>query len=151
MITPDSRAFWNRVARRYARMDIRNPDANEQTLDSIRAHLSEKGHVLELGCGPGTTAFRLSPSVRRYVATDYSSEMVGIALERQPPETRKNLDFCVGELGDENHPTGPPEFTNGHAKIGNTAARHVIGFGTDEIGNGHINHVLSENKGWHTE
>ena len=88
-------------------MDIRNPDAYEQTLDSIRAHMSEKDCVLELGCGTGTTAFRLAQNVRRYVASDYSSEMIDIALERQPPETRENLDFHVGQIGDENHPTGP--------------------------------------------
>jgi len=107
MNTSDPRAFWNRVARRYARMDIRNPDAYEQTLDSIRTHLSETDHVLELGCGTGTTAFRLAPGVRYYLASDYSSEMIDIGLERQPPETRENLDFYVGELGDGNHPAGP--------------------------------------------
>ncbi|MEJ6388712.1 class I SAM-dependent methyltransferase [Gymnodinialimonas ulvae] len=106
-MTQDTRAFWNRVARRYAQMDIRNPDAYEQTLDSIRANLSEKDCVLELGCGTGTTAFRLAQNVRRYVASDYSSEMIDIAMERQPPETRENLDFHVGQIGDENHPTGP--------------------------------------------
>lgn len=103
----DSRGFWNKVARRYAQMDIRNPDAYEQTLDSIRAHLSEKDSVLEVGCGTGTTAFNLAPHVRGYVASDYSSEMIRIALERQPIETRDNLDFYVGELGTGDHPTGP--------------------------------------------
>lgn len=103
----DSRGFWNKVARRYAQMDIRNPDAYEQTLDSIRAHLSEKDCVLEVGCGTGTTAFKLALGVRRYLASDYSSEMISIALERQPPETRETLDFHVGQIGDEDHPTGP--------------------------------------------
>jgi len=107
MTIPDSRAFWNRVARRYARMDIRNPDAYEQTLDTIRTHMSETDHVLELGCGTGTTAFRLAPSVRSYLASDYSSEMIDIALARQPPETRETLNFYIGELGDGDHPTGP--------------------------------------------
>ena len=88
-------------------MDMRNPDAYEQTLDSIRAHLSEKDHVLELGCGTGTTAFRLAPGVRRYLASDYSSEMINIALERQPSETRETLGFFVGELGEWDHPPGP--------------------------------------------
>ena len=106
MIKPDTRAFWNRVARRYAQMDIRNPRAYEQTLDSICAHLSHKDLVLELGCGTGTTAFKLAPNVCRYVASDYASEMIDIALERQPPETLENLNFHVGELGDENHPKG---------------------------------------------
>lgn len=107
MTLPESRAFWNKVARRYAQMDIRNPNAYEQTLDSIREHLSEKDSVLEVGCGTGTTAFKLAPNVRRYVASDYSSEMIRIALERQPIETRDTLDFYVGELGKEDHPTGP--------------------------------------------
>lgn len=88
-------------------MNMRNPDAYEQTLDCIRAHMSETDHVLEVGCGTGTTAFRLAQSVRYYVASDYSSEMIDIALERQPPETLENLNFYVGELGDEDHPPGP--------------------------------------------
>lgn len=107
MMAQDTRAFWNRVARRYARMDIRNPDAYGQTLDTIRANLSETDHVLELGCGTGTTAFRLAPAVRRYLASDYSTEMISIALEGQPPKTRETLDFFVGELGEGGHPTGP--------------------------------------------
>ncbi|WP_160114904.1 class I SAM-dependent methyltransferase [Jhaorihella thermophila] len=107
MAVSDSRAFWNKVARRYAAMNMRNPDAYKQTLDCIRAHMSKADHVLELGCGTGTTAFKLAPYVRNYVASDYSSEMIDIALERQPPETRENLDFYVGELGEEDHPTGP--------------------------------------------
>lgn len=107
MAIPASRTFWNKVARRYARMNIRNPDAYGQTLDTIRAHLSETDHVLELGCGTGTTAFKLAPAVRRYLASDYSTVMISIALERQPPETRETLDFFVGELGEGGHPTGP--------------------------------------------
>jgi ubiquinone/menaquinone biosynthesis C-methylase UbiE len=107
MTVSGSRAFWNRVARRYAAMSIRNPDAYDQTLDCIRAYMSETDHVLEVGCGTGTTAFRLAQSVRRYVASDFASEMIDIALERQPPETRENLDFYVGELGEEGHPTRP--------------------------------------------
>lgn len=107
MTMPDSRSFWNRVAKRYAEMDIRNPDAYEQTLDSIRAHLFENDCVLEVGCGTGTTAFKLAQNVRRYVASDYSSEMINIALKRQPTETRDNLNFHVGELGVGDHPTGP--------------------------------------------
>jgi len=103
----DSRAFWNRVARRYAEMDIRNPDGYEQTLDRIRAHLSGQDRVLEIGCGTGTTAFRLAQDVRQYVASDYASEMIEIASEKQPPETRDRLALYVGELGVGDHPTGP--------------------------------------------
>lgn len=88
-------------------MEIRNPDAYEQTLNSIRAHLSEKSCVLELGCGTGTTAYKLAPIVRRYVASDYSSEMIDIAFERQPPKMLRYPEFFVGELGHEGHPAGP--------------------------------------------
>lgn len=71
--------FWDRVAQRYAEMPIRNPEAYAQTLALMKAHLKPGYHVLEVGCGTGTTATHLAPHVARYVATDTSGEMIAIA------------------------------------------------------------------------
>lgn len=106
-VDKSSAAFWNRVARRYANMSIRNPAAYEATLDMVLAQLSPKDHVLELGCGTGTTALKLSPSVGQYVACDYSYEMIAIANEKQTAERIDNLGFRVARAGDESLPQGP--------------------------------------------
>ena len=58
--TPQA-AFWNRVARRYAAMPMRNPDAWEETLARVTARLSPTDRVLELGCGTGSTALPPRP------------------------------------------------------------------------------------------
>jgi SAM-dependent methyltransferase len=79
--TPQA-AFWNRVARRYAAMPMRNPDAWEETLARTARRLAPDAHVLELGCGTGSTALRLAPDVARYIATDDAAEMIAIARDR---------------------------------------------------------------------
>jgi ubiquinone/menaquinone biosynthesis C-methylase UbiE len=98
-------AFWNRVARRYAAMPMRNPEAWEETLDRTRAHLSKDACVLELGCGTGSTALRLAPDVMHYVATDDAAEMIVIATERGQYVT--NLRPVQARTGDGSIPSGP--------------------------------------------
>jgi len=101
----DQSAFWNRVARRYAVMSLRNPSAYEATLDRVRAHLGPEDRVLELGCGTGSTAGLLAPSVAHYIATDYATEMIAIGQENQAEI--KNLDFFFAQPGDGSLPEGP--------------------------------------------
>ena len=106
-MTNDSAAFWNKVARRYAGMTIRNPEAYEVTLDLVRARLRPEDHVLELGCGTGTTALRLADAVAHYVGNDYAPEMIAIAEEKRTDAQVENLVFCTGQLGDGSLPKGP--------------------------------------------
>lgn len=106
--TPQA-AFWNRVARRYAASPMRSPENWEKTLDLTRARLSPEAHVLELGCGTGSTAMRLAPHVARYVGTDDASGMVAIAWERLA-ETQVpglGLSFETARSGDGSLPRGP--------------------------------------------
>jgi SAM-dependent methyltransferase len=98
-------AFWNRVARRYAAMPMRNPEAWEETLARTRAHLSPGDHVLELGCGTGSTALRLAPEVASYIATDDAAEMIAIAAERGAGIP--TLHPALARPGDDSLPEGP--------------------------------------------
>ena len=102
--TPQA-AFWNRVARRYAAMPMRNPDAWEETLERTRVHLKSDARVLELGCGTGSTALRLAPDVMEYVATDDAAEMTVIATERGKDVA--NLRPVQARTGDGSIPSGP--------------------------------------------
>lgn len=102
-----SSGFWDRVARRYANMAMRNPAAYQATLDRVRAYLKPDDRVLELGCGTGTTALNLADAVERYIATDYSAEMIAIAGEKRAASTAENLEFCKGAPGEAQMPDGP--------------------------------------------
>ncbi len=100
-------AFWDRVARRYAKMSMRNPADYEKTLNRIRAYLGPDDRVLELGCGTGTTALTLSACVGTYIASDYSPEMIAIVNEKRSDAMIENLEVSVGQLCDGSLPEGP--------------------------------------------
>lgn len=100
-------AFWDRVARRYARMQMRDPQTYERTLDLIRTRLAPGDRVLEIGCGTGATALKLADGVQHYVASDYSAQMIAIAEERRTEAGAENIELCVAQLGDGSLPKGP--------------------------------------------
>lgn len=87
-------AFWNRIADRYAARAIKDVAAYEATLVDVASRLRPDARVLEIGCGTGGTAIRLAPGVARYLATDYSAEMIRIARAKPAPA---NLTFRLAE------------------------------------------------------
>jgi SAM-dependent methyltransferase len=101
----DAAAFWDRMARRYARMNLADPAAYEGTLARVLARLARTDRVLEIGCGTGQTAIRLAPSVAAYTAVDISTQMIAIARDRPEGRALPQLDFAVADLGGA--PPGP--------------------------------------------
>lgn len=97
--------FWNRVAERYARSPIADPEAYEATLRRARAHLKTTDNALELGCGTGTTAMRLADAVNHYTASDCASAMLEIGREKARDAGAANLDFELSQIDARN-----PEF-----------------------------------------
>ena len=93
-------AFWDRIARKYSRQPVGDPDSYENTLARTAEHLRETDHVLEIGCGTGTTALRLAKGVARYTATDFSRGMLEIAAEKAAAEESGNLEFVCTSLRD---------------------------------------------------
>ena len=51
--------------------------------------------VLEIGCGTGTTALKLAPSVSRLIGSDVSNEMIAIAREKAVAQACLNAEFTV--------------------------------------------------------
>lgn len=102
--TPQA-AFWNRVAHRYAAMQMRNPDAWEATLARVSARLAPTDTVLELGCGTGSTALRLAPLVAAYTATDDAAGMIALTAERGT--STPGLHTRHARPGDGSLPEGP--------------------------------------------
>ncbi|MDW4500392.1 methyltransferase domain-containing protein [Sulfitobacter sp. D35] len=87
--------FWDKVAEKYSRRPVSDPDAYAQTLERTRSWLNETDRALEIGCGTGSTALVLAPSVAHLTATDISAEMIRIARRKAQTDGPANLDFRV--------------------------------------------------------
>lgn len=92
----DQVRFWDRVADKYAKDKIADPDAYEYTLSRTLSYLKPGDRVIEFGAGTASTALRLSPRVSTYLATDLSSEMVRIGREKLASDPVPGLSIEVG-------------------------------------------------------
>ncbi len=92
--------FWNKTAAKYSKSAIADPSAYEETLDRIKTLLQPNHRVLEIGCGTGATALELASRVDRYLATDFSEQMIDIAQSKQSPGTAAHLRFAVHAADD---------------------------------------------------
>lgn len=88
------RAFWDRFADRYAARQIKDVAAYEALITDAASRFTAGDTVLELGCGTGSIAIRLAPFVSRYIATDFSPEMIRISSAKPAPV---NLAFEVAD------------------------------------------------------
>ena len=98
-------AFWDKIAPKYAKDPIGDPDAYAATLTRMRDLLRADARVLELGCGTGSTALELAGGVASYVGTDIAPAMVEIARAKLGHDTPDGLSFEVAEAGAL--PSGP--------------------------------------------
>lgn len=96
----DPAKFWNKIADKYATRPVRDQANYEKTLDCTRKHLSTSDRALEVGCGTGTTALLLAPSVGELLATDVSSRMIEIAREKAAGQGAANVRFEQATLFD---------------------------------------------------
>lgn len=87
--------FWNDAARKYASSPIADQAGYERSVERTRALLEGAQAVFEFGCGTGTTALKLAPSVARYVGSDISPEMIAIAREKAASEGVTNVEFVT--------------------------------------------------------
>lgn len=98
--------FWDRIAPKYARKPVDDPAAYEAKLAQVGALLQATDHVLEIGCGTGSTALRLAPGVAHYTATDGAQGMIDIARSKLRPGSPTNITFQQADTADliEGHP-----------------------------------------------
>ena len=90
-------AFWQKMARHYTSLMAHSAPLYSEICNRIRPHLSRDMNVLELACGTGQLSFPLSPYVRLWEATDFSSNMIAEA-KRQVASSR--LHFSVQDAAD---------------------------------------------------
>lgn len=99
--------FWDSCAEKYAQKPIKRMDVYERTMARTRAYLTPTDHVLEIGCGSGSTALLLSQSAAHITASDISGKMIEIGRERADAQSIDNVDFVQGTLADDGLKGGP--------------------------------------------
>ena len=98
---PDVATFWDKVADKYSKKPVKDMENYNRTLDCTRKHLSATDEILEVGCGTGTTALLLAPSVKQITASDISFRMIEIAKEKAVTQGVENVRFDHATLFDE--------------------------------------------------
>lgn len=92
--------FWDWLAKRYARMPLRNTEVYEEKLARTLAHLTPDAEVLEFGCGTGTTALFFAAHAKHVKAIDCSTNMVAICREKAEAAKVANLEFAQSGIED---------------------------------------------------
>lgn len=93
-------AFWDRLADKYSRQPVANPEAFERKIAITRAQMAADAVVFDIGCGTGSLALRLAPSAAHVHGLDASSEMIRIAQGKARDQHVDNVTFHVGAFDD---------------------------------------------------
>lgn len=97
---PNTKMFWNLLAKNYSRQKISNPEAYAEKLKRTQALFSPDARVFEFGCGTGGTARIHAAHVVHVHAVDFSHRMIAIARQRQADEGVENVTFEVAGIDD---------------------------------------------------
>ena len=95
---PRKAEIWNRLAEKYARSPVADPESYETKLALTREYFTPDSHVLELACGTGTTAIHHAPFVRSIRGVDISSGMIRIARRKLAETSISNVSFEVDDI-----------------------------------------------------
>ncbi|TCP40247.1 class I SAM-dependent methyltransferase [Rhodovulum marinum] len=117
--------FWDRLARRYSRMPVRDPEAYERKLRLTKDYLTPDARVFEFGCGTGTTALRHAADAGHVTAIDCSVNMIEIAREKAAAEGVTNVRFDVANLEDMPEADGPYDMVMAHNVLHLLRDRHA--------------------------
>ena len=96
--------FWNWTAERYSRQAIADEASYQKKLAITQKYLTPDMHVVEFGCGTGSTAIVHAPAVKTYHVIDVSEKMIEIARGKAAEAGISNLSFTVGTLEEANVP-----------------------------------------------
>ncbi|MFW2390164.1 MAG: class I SAM-dependent methyltransferase [Polyangiales bacterium] len=93
-------AFWDRIAEKYAKSPVANPEAFEAKIAITKSQMKPADVVLDIGCGTGSLALRLAGSAVQVHGLDLSSEMIRIANGKAQAQKVDNVTFHTGAFDD---------------------------------------------------
>ncbi len=93
-------AFWDRIAAKYARKPVEDPQAFERKIAVTLARMKPQDVVLDIGCGTGSLALRLAPFAAQMHGLDVSGEMIRIATDKARAAQADNVTFHRGPFDD---------------------------------------------------
>lgn len=96
----DPTQFWNKEAEKYAKRPVENPEAFDKKIAITKSRMTPADVVLDLGCGTGSLALRLSPCASHIHGLDLSSEMIRIARGKVEAAQVKNITLHTGAFDD---------------------------------------------------
>ncbi len=69
----------------------------EGIFEILRAEVTSTDEVIEVGCGSGLVSFEIIPHVRRFMGSDLSSAMIGVANSKLDKSGFTNATFMAGD------------------------------------------------------
>lgn len=92
--------FWDKSAEKYEKSKISDEESYHRKLTETQQLFSQDMHVVEFGCGTGTTAIHHAPHVKCIDATDVSENMIDIGRIKAKTAGVNNITFSRGTLMD---------------------------------------------------
>lgn len=97
--------FWDKTAEKYAKSPVSDEATYHRKLTETQGFLAPDMHILEFGCGTGTTAVYHAPHVQHIDAIDISDNMLEIGREKAREAGIENVNFTLGTLTEFNADT----------------------------------------------
>ena len=92
--------FWNTLAEKYSRKPVEDPDTFERKIAITKSKMTPRDVILDIGCGTGSLALRLTPFAAEVHGLDFSSEMIRIATDKVRSQNMDNVTFHIGPFDD---------------------------------------------------
>lgn len=90
---PNDVDFWNGIAGKYFARPVDDPESYQAKLEMTAKLLRPDMHLVELGCGTGTTALHHAPNVDHVTAVDFADDMLAYGRDRAFEQGITNIDF----------------------------------------------------------
>lgn len=94
----ESDKFWDKTAQKYAQSPVGDEATYQKKLAETQSFFTPNMHILEFGCGTGTTAIHHSPLVQQIDAIDISESMLEIGRGKASEAGVQNITFTRGTL-----------------------------------------------------
>ena len=98
----ESEAFWDKSATKYSQSKISDQESYQKKLTQTQRYLKPDMHVVEFGCGTGSTAIVHAQHVKHIDAIDISENMLEIGRRKADEASIDNITFSRATLTDFN-------------------------------------------------